>query len=262
MALASRIPILMYHRVGNAHNDWERKYCVSPKRFLQHMVKLRSNGWNAIPLVNFFAWHQAEKELPEKSFLLTFDDGFLDVYEYAAPVLTMLNWPATFFLVSQLIGGRDDWCRTLNPSGETYPLMELSHIRELGGQGFSFQSHTRRHADLATLDQTQLEDELSGSRSDLQDLLGEPVDYLAYPFGRFNEQVILATQGAGYRAAFSTRPGFNRRGEDPFRLRRIDVFGTDSTNALQRKITLGSNDGRLGNMLRYRASRVLARIRG
>ena len=51
-----------------------------------------------------------EMDLPDGSFLLTFDDGFLGVYEYAVPVLRDLGWPATVFLVSQRIGGRDDWC--------------------------------------------------------------------------------------------------------------------------------------------------------
>ena len=257
---AVRIPVLMYHRVGEAHNDWERKYCVSPQRFADHMRALARAGWRAVSIENFFAWLDGRAELPGQSFLLTFDDGFLGVHEHAAPVLTALGWPATVFLVSQLIGQRDDWCEAHNPSGVTYPLMDASHIRELRGQGFSFHSHTRNHADLPTLDDRQLHDQLAGSRTDLQALLGEEPAFLAYPYGNYDDRVLQAAQAAGYQAAFSVQPGFNRRDIDRFRLRRLDVFGTDSAAALRRKITLGSNDGSLGHSLRYGARRVLSRL--
>lgn len=257
---AERIPVLMYHRVGDAHNDWERKYCVSPQRFAEHMRILARNGWQAISIANFFAWLDGKLELPQQSFLLTFDDGFLGVHEHAAPVLAALGWPATVFLVSQLIGQRDVWCETHNPSGVTYPLMNASQIRELRTQGFSFHSHTRNHADLPTLDDNALQDQLAGSREDLQDLLGEAVDYLAYPYGRYDDRELQAAQAAGYRAAFSVQPGFNRRDIERFRLRRLDVFGTDSAAALHRKITLGTNDGSLAHSFQYTKNRLLAKL--
>jgi peptidoglycan/xylan/chitin deacetylase (PgdA/CDA1 family) len=250
----------MYHRVGDAHNDWERKYCVSAARFADQMLALSRAGWRAVSIGDFFAWLDDRTELPEQSFLLTFDDGFLGVHEHAAPVLSELGWPATVFLVSKLIGQRDAWCEASNPSGVTYPLMDASHIHELRGQGFSFHSHTRNHADLPTLGDVALADQLAGARADLQALLGEEVSYLAYPYGHYDDRVLQAAQTAGYRAAFSVQPGFNRRDIDRFRLRRLDVFGTDSAAALRRKITLGSNDGSLAHSLRYGANRVLARL--
>lgn len=250
----------MYHRVGDAHNEWERKYCVSPQRFSAHMHTLARTGWQPVTIDAFFAWLDGSIELPEQSFLLTFDDGFLGVYEHAAPVLAKLGWSATVFLVSQLIGKRDAWCEAHNPSGVTYPLMDVTHIRELRAKGFSFHSHTRNHADLPTLDDNVLHEQLAGARADLQTLLGDAVDYLAYPYGRYDDRVLHAAQAAGYRAAFSVQPGFNRRDVDRFRLRRLDVFGTDSAAALRRKITLGSNDGSLSHSLRYASSRLLARL--
>lgn len=257
---AARLPILMYHRIGDAKNDWERKYCVEPVRFAAHMQALAKAGWQAVPLASFLGWLDGQVELPEKAFLLTFDDGFLGVHEHAAPVLTRLNWLPTIFLVSQLLGKRDLWCASHNPSGETYPLMDAGHIRELRGLGFSFQSHTRNHADLPTLDDATLQNELRGSREDLEDVLGEPVTHLAYPYGRYDDRVLQCAQAAGYHSAFSTQPGFNRRDIDRYRLRRLDVFGTDSPAALCRKIELGTNDGSLAHSVRYRVSRVAARL--
>lgn len=256
----SRLPVLMYHRVGNARNDWEYKYCVSTARFADHMHALNRSGWRAVTIDSFFAWLDGSLELPEQSFLLTFDDGFLDVYEHAAPVLVAMGWPATVFLVSQLIGQRDIWCEAHNPGGATYPLMDASIIRELHAQGFSFHSHSRNHADLPTLEDKQLYNELAGAREDLEALLGKVVDYLAYPYGHYDERVLHAAQMAGYRAAFSVQPGFNRREVDRFRLRRLDIFGTDSPAMLLRKISLGSNDGSLRQSVRYYGGRALARL--
>lgn len=257
---AVRVPVLMYHRLGVAHNDWERKYCVSPQLFAHQMQALVRNGWHAVSLDAFFGWLEGREHLQERSFLLTFDDGFLGVHEHAAPVLSAIGWPATVFLVSSLIGYRDEWCAAENPGGATYPLMGAHHIRELTAHGFRFESHTRSHASLPTLDDASMMDELAGARAELGDLLGHPVNYLAYPFGHMDERVVETARAAGYQAAFSTRPGFNRAGEDRFGLRRLDVFGSDSASALLRKIRLGSNDGSLANSVRYGTNRILARL--
>jgi peptidoglycan/xylan/chitin deacetylase (PgdA/CDA1 family) len=250
----------MYHRVGPAHNAWESRYCIPPDRFDEHMHYLARRGMQACSLQDFFAWLEHETTLPDGSFLLTFDDGFLGVYEHTAKVLQELGWPATIFLVSGRIGGRDDWCQAENPSGATYPLLAPEHIRSMQDMGFNFQSHTRLHPDLTTLPDKELTEELAGSRQDLEDMLGRPVRYLAYPYGRFNEQVLRTARTAGYEAAFSTQPGFNRRDVDRYRIRRLDIFGTDTAAMLGRKIHFGSNDGTRWQTFRYYRSRLADRL--
>lgn len=257
----TRIPILMYHRLGAAKNDWERKYCVSERLFTAHMDALARAGWHALALPEFVNWLDGELELHKLAFLLTFDDGFQSVHDLAAPVLARKGWPATVFLVSALLGQTDAWCARQNPAGRTYPLMGPEHIREMRKHGFTFQSHTRTHADLPSLDDDALRQELAGSRAELQSVLGESVDCMAYPYGRLDDRVVRATRAAGYRAAFSTQPGFNRRDIDRFRLRRLDVFGNDSAAALTRKITLGTNDGSIAHALKYRLTRAAAWLR-
>ena len=257
---AQRIPVLMYHRIGQAHNSWEAKYCVSPGNFSAHMQALARAGRRAVSLTDFRAWLDGKSELPQGTFLLTFDDGFLGLHEHAMPVLESLGFQATVFLVSALMGKRDEWCRANNPSGATYPLLDRHHIREMSAHGFDFQSHTRHHADLPALDDTQLEDELSGSKAELEDMLGKPIDYLAYPFGHYDERVMATSKKAGYHAAFSVQPGFNRRDIDRFRIRRLDVFGTDTPAMLKRKIHFGSNDGSWRQSLRYYSDRIADRL--
>ncbi len=118
-------------------------------------------------------------------------------------------------------------------------------------RGCSFHSHTRRHLSLPGLDDAALTAELAGSRAALAALLGEEDFYLAYPYGHVDDRVESAARAAGYKAAFSVQSGFNRRDVNPFRIRRLDVFGTDTPRMLLRKMQLGSNDGSLRGALGY-----------
>ncbi|MDP2867648.1 polysaccharide deacetylase family protein [Methyloversatilis sp.] len=259
---AERIPVLMYHRVGDTSNAWEARYGIRPEDFRAHMQALADVGYRAVTIDDMVKWLEGDLTLPEGAFLLTFDDGFKGVMDHAMPVLQQLGWPATVFLVSDLIGSRDEWTRTSNPSGQTHPLLDADDIRTMSAAGFSFHSHTRSHASLPTLDDDALADQLAGSRRALQNLLGHDVDYIAYPFGHLDERVEVATRAAGYRVAFSTQPGFNRNDVNRLRIRRLDVFGTDTPAMLLRKVRLGSNDGTLGNAVRYYFRQITRRLPG
>ena len=251
---------LMYHRVGSAGNAWEARYAISPERFEAHMLALARQGHCAVPLEALSEWLEGGAPLPAGAFVLTFDDGFRGVREHALPVLEQLRWPFTVFLVSNLVGGEDVWTRASNPDRVTYPLLNVEEILDMQRRGVSFHSHTCNHASLPSLDDDQLMRELAESRAALQHLLGRQVDYLAYPFGHLDERVTAATRSAGYRAAFSTQPGFNRRDVDRFRIRRIDVSGTDTPGMLMRKVRFGTNDGTLSNLARYYFERVKTRL--
>jgi peptidoglycan/xylan/chitin deacetylase (PgdA/CDA1 family) len=252
--------VLIYHRMGHAESDSERRYCVSPELFAAHMRALAGAGERACPVTEFCAWLRGERALPEGSFVLTFDDGFLGVHEHAMPVLEELGWPATVFLVSGLVGGRNEWAPDDDLSRKRYPLLARPQILEMSRRGFAFQSHTRSHPDLTRLPADRLSEELSGSRRDLEDLVGEPAFCLAYPYGRYDDRVVDAVEAAGYQNAFSTESGFNRPAADPYRLRRLEVFGTDSAANLLRKLRLGSNDGSLAAAARYYAGRLGSRF--
>lgn len=258
----ARVPVLMYHRVGEAHNDWEARYSITPANFAAHMQTLANQGYRAIDIDALVAWLEGGPPLPPGALLVTFDDGFCGVGEHALPTMEALGWPFTVFLVSDLIGREDFWMRGRHPAGISYPLLNESEIRDMQHRGVSFHSHTRSHADLTTLDNLQLAHELADSRNALAQLLGQPVAYIAYPFGRFDERVEAATRAAGYRAAFSTQPGFNRPNVNRFQIRRLDIFGTDTPAMLLRKIQFGSNDGSLGKAARYYFQQLKTRLPG
>ena len=252
--------VLMYHRVGLARNAWEARYAISPGKFEAHMLTLARNGLHAVSVESLSDWLDGGAPLATGAFVLTFDDGFRDVRLHALPVLERMRWPFTVFLVSSLVGKEDFWTRASNPDGSTYPLLNTGEILDMQRRGVSCQSHSSSHPSLPSLDDDQLASELVESRAALQRVLGRPVDYFAYPFGHLDERVVAATRSAGYRAAFSTQPGFNRRDVDRFRIRRIDVYGTDTPSMLMRKVRLGTNDGSVANLARYYIARARARL--
>jgi peptidoglycan/xylan/chitin deacetylase (PgdA/CDA1 family) len=246
-----RTLILMYHRVGRVAGAAELKYCIAPDRFAAQMHLLAKRGYRAVPIDAFVQWLHGGPPLKAGDFVLTFDDGFLDVREHALPVLAQLGWPFTVFLVTDLLGGVDAWKRNDSRDGGQHPLLSANDVLAMREHGASFHSHTRRHVSLPTLDDAALATELSGSRAALSGLLGDGAYYLAYPYGHLDDRVESAARAVGYKAAFSVQPGFNRKDVNPFRIRRLDVFGTDTPTMLLRKMQLGSNEGSLRTTLGY-----------
>jgi peptidoglycan/xylan/chitin deacetylase (PgdA/CDA1 family) len=257
---AGRVPVLMYHRVAPSLQAQEWRYAVESARFRAHLDWLAKNGWVAVSLAAFVAWHARGEPLPPRSVLITFDDGFAGLHEHAFPALRALGWPAVVFLVSGLIGGRDTWMSRDRGKQREHALLGVEQIAEMARHNIDFQSHSASHADLTTLDDDALRREVAGSRESLQSLLGTPVEHFAYPFGRYDDRVRAAVQAAGYRMAFSVQPGFNRIGADPLAIRRIDVTGKDSTARFGRKVKFGSNDGGWSVPCRYALSRLAARV--
>jgi len=252
---AERIPVLMYHRVGEPRDAADSRYCVRPADFARQMDELAEHGFRAVSIDAFFAWLNGGEALPDGAFVLTFDDGFRGVYQYAFPWLQRAQWPCTVFLVSALVGSRDLW-----NGGGAGELLTRDDIRTMASAGVRFESHTRTHAHLPQLADDALALELSASKADIESLVGQPVRYVAYPYGEVDERVMTAARRAGYAAGFGSEPGFNRRNVDRYRIRRLDVYGTDTPRALRRKIEFGTNDGAILGELGYRARRLWQRV--
>ncbi|WP_119352642.1 polysaccharide deacetylase family protein [Azohydromonas sediminis] len=261
MSTSARVPVLMYHQVADAGPANRSPYCVSPERFRSHMTRLADHGYRAVPLESLLAWLEGGPPLAQGDFVLTFDDGFCSVRDHALPVLERLGWPCAVFVVTDLLGGVDSW--NVPPDAATAAqaaLLTADELLEMRSRGCEIHSHTRTHRSLPQLDDEDLNAELTGSREALVKLLGAGEYCLAYPFGRVDERVRCAAVAAGYRAALSVQPGFNRQDVDRYQIRRIDVVGHDSDTALLRKIQLGTNDGSLRHWATYRFRQAIARL--
>jgi len=152
--------------------------------------------------------------------MITFDDGYRDVLWQAAPVLHRRHMPATEFVITERISGPDT-------SFLTWP--QLAHLERLG---IAIGSHTVHHLDLTSLSPGGARAELQDSRRTLEQHLGHPVQWFAYPAGRENASVVALALEAGYVLGLTTQPGSTQAASDPLTLHRYEVLNTTGVGGL------------------------------
>lgn len=211
----------MYHKIGSPKGTGLlRDLYVSPRVFRMQMWYLKIAGFRVVPLDDIVRLVQGEP-VGEKLIALTFDDGFRNFHDEALPILREFGYPATVYVVSDLVGKHDAW--------ETYgsdahePLMTWEEIEACRGQGVEIGSHTRTHPLLARLSPEQVREEVLGSRNILEDRLGVPVRHFCYPSGDYTPAVAAAVADAGYLSAVTTRRGRVHAGDHPFELPRTFI---------------------------------------
>ena len=253
-----KIPILMYHMVCETDDPKEKRYCCHPTAFKKQMAYLKRAGYLVIGLDDLINSIINGTTLPQKSIAITFDDGFADNYENAFPVLKKYGFPATVFVVSRLAGRTNEWMQE-----EGFPARKLSgwkELKDMSENGITMGSHTTTHPSLIDIEVGSARHEIINSKSELEEALGKPVHFFAYPYGLLNEQVEKLVVEAGYLGACSTRTGFNSERENPFALRRIEVYGTDTLWNFIWKLKFGTNEGTWALPLKYYYSRLLHRF--
>ena len=161
----------------------------------------------------------------DRELAITFDDGYRDNFDNAAPVLDTLSLPATFFVVTRWIGSDVvPWWDAAD--GGVHPWMTWPQVRLLHERGFDIGAHTRTHVDLGSAGPSEVEDEVPGARRDLEDRLGARVDLFAYPYGgrhNLHDGSRQAVKAAGFRCCCSCYGGVLTEWADPFKLPRVPV---------------------------------------
>lgn len=208
--------IVTYHSIA----DGDSPLRIPPALFAEQMKWLKEHT-KVVPLgciVNALADGGSP---PERAVVLTFDDGFRDFAEHAAPVLQELELSATVFLPTAYCGRSNDWPG--QPKWvEPQPLMDWQQIRRLAAQGISFGAHARTHCVLTDVSAVQAEEEIVSSRREIQERANTPVTHFCYPYGAWNA-AIRASVARHYQGACSTAAGVVMRGADPFALPRVDA---------------------------------------
>lgn len=211
-----RVPILMYHYVGNNPdpNDFKRDILsISPDKFEEQMKYLAENGYSAISLDTFYAALKKMITLPSKPVVLTFDDGYIDFYYNAYPILRRLNLHATVFIPTGLM--------------EQKAYLTWSQINQMHSSGLiSFGSHTVNHSTLPILPRESIVSELKESKQVLENKLGIPINFMAYPFGSSNSFVVELVREAGYLGAVGTWPGVIQSEGTIYNMPRMRVNGS------------------------------------
>lgn len=236
----------MYHSISDNHEDGVHPYyrlATTPEVFAQHMALLADQGYQVIGLdaaVKFLSGDNSDnRDIPAKV-IITFDDGFLDFYINAFPILARHGFTATVFLPTSFI---NDFNTSL--IGKTF--LSWSQVRELIKAGFTFGSHTVTHKHLDRLPRSQVGHELHKSKETIEDRTGSRGQTFSFPYAfpendkDFISFIRNTLQVCGYSCAVTTRIGTTTPGEDLFSLRRIPVNNDDDPALFQTKLAGGYN---------------------
>ena len=213
--------VVAFHRVQDG-DDTDR-LTISHGMFERH-CRFYKRHFDVVPLGEMVA--RLERGRPVSRLLaITFDDGYLDNFVNAGPVLDALSLPATFFVVSQWIG-TDAWPWWDRERGVRHAWMTWDQVRNLSARGFEIGAHTRTHADLGRIEGAAAHDEILGGRTEIERQLDRRIDLFAYPYGRPANMIDAnraRVRAAGFRCCCSCYGGLTPRGSDPFRLQRMAI---------------------------------------
>lgn len=244
MKRARSVPVLMYHHVSPSPG----LVTITPEHFVEQMRALSDAGYRTLGASEFAA-HLAGEPVPDKSVVLTFDDGYLDNWVYAHPVLKDFSFKALLFVVTDWIkdGPRRAFCGETSGALPDTPehnvckkmiaegapddvIVRWSEVEAMTAAGtFEFHSHTHTHTrwDGTCADpgakRLALAGDLAASRKVFEDRLGKASDHLCWPQGYFDADYLAVAADAGYRHLYTTVPGANGAGDDPGHIHRIVV---------------------------------------
>ncbi len=193
-----RVPILMYHYVSPLPEDVDdirRDLTVLPEVFEAHLQYLADEGYTTISLYELHDALMTGATLPPKPVILTFDDSYIDHYEYVFPALLEHGFTGTFFVIT----GRAD---ANDPAH-----LNWDQIAEMATAGMAMEAHTKNHISLHDRDRDILVYELLGSRESLTAHTGIESRMLSYPAGRYDSLTLDITGELDFWLAVTTQPG-------------------------------------------------------
>lgn len=233
----SRIAILGYHKVGPpAPSGWATWFSVPEAVFEAQLAALRHGGWQPVDLATFLCGLTEAARLPERTALITFDDGYPSVREVALPFLEHFGYPAVVFVPTDFVGRTNLFDLESEPEER---LCDWDDLRDLERRGVSVQSHGASHRAFSDLTSAERISELERSKAAIEAQLARTVELFAFPYGDDAElpaDLRTALARAGYRGAcgYGGAP-FSLPAKDPYRLERLAMGpDTDLATSLDR----------------------------
>ncbi|TWT75915.1 Polysaccharide deacetylase [Posidoniimonas polymericola] len=220
-AALKREPVctLFYHRVADDHpNEW-----TMSRDAFEQQIEWIAEHYDVISL------QEAQRRIAAgenrwPSVCLTFDDGYAENCEFAAPLLLRKNLPFTYFVSTNHVLGGEPFGHDLE-NGVALRPNSIAELRALAEAGVEIGAHTRSHANLGAIaDERVLRDEIAGSKTELEEQLGRSIRYFAFPFGlhaNLNRAAFRIAHEVGFHGVCSAYGAYNWPGGDPFHIRRI-----------------------------------------
>lgn len=223
------VPVLLYHKFSKSRSD---KMTINASNFENQMRYLAENGYNVISIDKFVDFLDFSIQIPEKSVVITIDDGWRSFYDIGFPILIKYGFPATLFVYTDFIAGRKS--------------ISWDQAREMADQGINIECHTKAHRNMAKLKEGEtlnqyLKDiikEISHSKELIFKKLAREPQYLAYPYGATNNIVVEAAKQHGFRAAFTVHRGSNPFFVNNYRINRSVIYGNYGLSAFKKNLTV------------------------
>lgn len=212
--------ILLYHSIGSYLAGDSYGISITRQRFERHMSVLTES--QTVSVVDL---HEGQSSTVPRRIALTFDDGYRDILEVAAPILMAHKIPFTVFVTSSYV--QSNSALYLTPT-------ELRRLADLSG--VTIGSHGATHIPMAECADGVLWKEVHGSRLYLEDVLGKSVTAISYPHGAVNMRVRDAAQRAGYTLGVCSRADINEDDRDPLLLCRTEIVSGDSERVFRQKL--------------------------
>lgn len=201
------IPVLNYHQVND---KFQSTLTMPTEEFEREMAYLNDNGYHTISLDELYAYLHDGKPLPDKPIVLTFDDGYVDNYTDALPILEKYHMKATLFMIA------DD----IDQPG----FLTKEQLLDMEKKGYQVQSHTYSHRSLKTLSRDEQRDEFVVSKAILGEVMHHDIKYIAYPGGFTTPDTDDVMKDAEYLMGFTVKPGNAIPGTDLYELPRQAIF--------------------------------------
>ena len=214
-----RVPILMYHYISVPPLDADAirlDLSVTPQAFDEQMAFLVSNSYRTVRVSDVAEHLLSGAPLPEKPIVLTFDDGYADIYQAAFPILKKYGMTATFYVIAQ-------FAENQRPGYATW-----DELREMAKGGMEIGSHSMDHSDLRGRSNAFLTDQIGRSKQIIESRLGITVKTFSYPSGKYDAKTIAVLRANGYLGAVTEIQGLQQTTNDIFELRRVRIRGSYS----------------------------------
>jgi peptidoglycan/xylan/chitin deacetylase (PgdA/CDA1 family) len=217
------VPILTYYVTKAAPAGTPNpELWVTPADFRSQMDWLADNDYTGITMAQLFKYWDQGFRLPEKPVVISFDNGYPSHAKTARPVLARYRWPGVLFLEERSVNNPE--------SGLTQTM-----VKSLLSSGWELGSRTITNRDLTGLGPEDLKTEVAGSRTQISERFGVPIDFFSYPAGKFDDGVIAAVEDAGYKGAVAMQEGIAAP-DKPYELSRIRIDGDDGLDGFVTKL--------------------------
>jgi len=222
------IPIVGFHEVEPViGNPIE----LSTGSFDLLCATLKNYGYQTITFQDLLDYLDYGKSLPEKPVILSSDDGYQDIYNYAFPILKKYGYKMTVFLVTNLIGNSEADRQTnifdKNVSGvPVRPMLIWPEVQAMSRYGCEFLSHTANHVRLGAASADQIINELTVSKNAIESHIGKQCVLFAWPYDNYSDSAASLISKAGYRGGVVYGGGIEDvRAVDLRKIRRVTING-------------------------------------